>query len=315
MKVGGFTDLRRTQELFWTLITAPEGVRPAIEDLGRRGVVDERGLENLFTGDSGLPALERLDIYANMYFYRLLDCLAEDFPKVLAALGPERFHNLITDYLLRHPSEHPSLRHLGSRLPGFLASHPLSAEFPWVSDLARLDWARADLFDARDAVPLSRDALARLPQDRAGEARFSIVPAFALLRFEHEVVGYWRRLEEIEAAGGGDTSAHGGATGNAARERTEADAASDGDEGHERPDPPKRRSTAARVWRKDFVVYHRSLDVDEFRCLELARAGESSARICQGLAAGRSVAKATERAGRMIEGWLDDGILAGVTLP
>ena len=35
MKAGGFTDLRRTQELFWTLITAPEGVRPAIEDLGR----------------------------------------------------------------------------------------------------------------------------------------------------------------------------------------------------------------------------------------------------------------------------------------
>ena len=244
------------------------------------------------------------------------DGVADAGKEAPAALGPARFHNLITDYLLRHPSEHPSLRHLGSRLPVFLASHPLSVEFPWVSDLARLDWARADLFDARDAVPLSRDALARLPQDRAGEARFSIVPAFALLRFEHEVVGYWRRLEEIEAAGGDDRPAHGGATGNAARERTEADAAPDGEhEGHDRPDPPKRRSTAARVWRRDFVVYHRSLDEDEVRCLELARAGESIARICQGLAAGRSVAKATERAGRMIQGWLDDGILAGVTLP
>ena len=316
MSAGGSPDLRRTQELFWALITAPEGVRPAVEELGRRGVVDERGIDDLFAGDRGLPALERLDIYANMYFYRLLDCLAEDFPKVLAALGPARFHNLITDYLLRHPSEHPSLRHLGSRLPVFLASHPLSVEFPWVSDLARLDWARADLFDARDAVPLSRDALARLPQDRAGEARFSIVPAFALLRFEHEVVRYWRRLEESDVQGRDDQTAHGRATGNAARERTEADAAPDGKrEGHDRPDPPKRRNTAARVWRKDFVVYHRSLDEDEVRCLELARAGESIARICQGLAAGRSVAKATERAGRMIQGWLDDGILAGVTLP
>ena len=56
------------------------------------------------------------------------------------------------------------------------------------------------------------------------------------------------------------------------------------------------------------------MQIDDYD-LELARAGESIARICQGLAAGRSVAKATERAGRMIEGWLDDGILAGVTLP
>ena len=316
MKDGGSPDLRRTQELFWTLITAPEGVRPAIEDLGRRGVIDERGIDDLFAGDRDLPALDRLDIYANMYFYRLLDCLAEDFPKVLAALGAARFHNLITDYLLRHPSEHPSLRHLGRRLPEFLASHPLAAEFPWASDLARLDWARADLFDALDAVPLSRDALARLPQDRAGEARFSIVPAFALLRFEHEVVRYWRRLEESDVEGRDDKAAHGRATGNAARETPEADdAEARGREGHPHPDPPKRRSTAARVWRKDFVVYHRSIDEDEVRCLELAQAGESIARICQGLAAGRSVAKATERAGRTIQGWLDDGILAGVTVP
>jgi putative DNA-binding protein len=309
-------DLRLTQELFWTLITAPEGVRPAIEDLGRRGVMDERGLDDLFIGDQGLPALERLDIYANMYFYRLLDCLAEDFPKLLAALGPARFHNLITDYLLRHPSVHPSLRHLGRHLPQFIASHPLASEFSWAADLARLDWARADLFDAPDATPLSRDALARLPQDRAGEARFSMVPAFALLRFDHEVVRYWRRLEEGGAAGGDETTEHGHATGNAAREKTEADdTAAGGNESHDRPDPPRRRSTAARVWRKDFVVYHRGIDEDEVRCLELVGAGESIARMCQGLAAGRSVAKATERAGRMIQGWLDDGILADVTLP
>ena len=41
----------------------------------------------------------------------------------------------------------------------------------------------------------------------------------ALLRFDHEVVRYWRRLEEIEAAGGEDHPKHAGATGNAARER------------------------------------------------------------------------------------------------
>jgi len=316
VSAGGSPDLRRTQELFWALITAPEGVRPAVEELGRRGVVDERGIDDLFAGDRGLPALERLDIYANMYFYRLLDCLAEDFPKVLAALGPARFHNLITDYLLRHPSEHPSLRHLGRRLPEFLAAHPLAAEFPWAPDLARLDWARADLFDAPDAAPLSRDALAGLPQDRAGEARFTLVPAFALLRFDREIVRYWRRLEESGAGAGDDRAEHGRATGNAAREKTEADdAAARGPGGGDRHAPPKRRRTAARVWRRDFVVYHRGIDEDEALCLDLVRAGQSIARICQGLAAGRSVTQATERAGRMIQGWLDDGILADVTLP
>ena len=130
--------LRRMQEIFWGLITGPEGVRPAVDDLVGRGLLEAPGLDGLFVGDDRLTSVERLDIYANMYFFRLLDCLAEDFPKVRAALGPERFHNLVTDYVLRHPSRHPSLRHLGGRLPAFVAAHPIAVERPWLPDLARL---------------------------------------------------------------------------------------------------------------------------------------------------------------------------------
>src|SRR3989441_113585 len=306
-------DLRQAQELFWTLITAPEGVRPAIEDLERRGDLEGRVIDEMFTGDEALPAVERLDIYANMYFYRLLDCLAEDYPKARAALGPAHFHHLVTDYLLRHPSEHPSLRPLGRHLPQFVASHPLAGGFPWLADLARLDWARADLFDAPDAPPLSRDALAALPQERAGEARFTMVPAFALLRFDHEVVRYWRGLDDAASGGSPEETIHGRATGNAAREGPENSDAHT----HEGPcgvATPARRQSWARVWRQDFVVHHCSLDEQEAQCLDLVRSGESIARVCQRLAAGRGVTRATERAGRMIQGWLDDGILAGVTL-
>ena len=68
------------------------------------------------------------------------------------------------------------------------------------------------------------------------------------------------------------------------------------------------------VWRRDFIVYHCSLDEEEARCLDLVLAGESIGRICQQLAAGRSLVKATARAGRMMQGWLEDGILAEVAL-
>jgi hypothetical protein len=288
VKADGPLDLKATQELFWALITAPEGVRAVIDDPSGRGSIDRASVDALFAGDEGLPAIERLDIYANMYFFRLLDCLAEDFPKVRAALGPERFHNLVTDYVLRHPSEHPSLRHLGRRLPEFIKNHEPAAGFPFLADLARLEWTRADLFDAADAPPLSRSALARLPQESAGEARFRFIPAFALLRFDHDVVRYWRALDE--AGAGTDAAASGRIT---------------------LPHPVRRR-TAARVWRKDLVVYHAGLDEEEAHALELALQGETLGRICQVLAAGRSAAQATERAGRTIQAWIEDGILAEI---
>jgi len=311
VNAGDFGDLRRTQQLFWALITAPEGVRPALRDLGRRGADEERAFRDLFAGDERLPAAERLDIYANMYFFRLHDCLAEDFPKLKSAIGDAHFHTLIVDYLMRHPSEQPSLRHLGRRLPEFIAAHPLSDEFPWLSDLARLEWSRADVFDAPDAAPLTREALAQLPQDRAGDASFRLIPALAIARFDHDVVRLWRLLEDAQSD---ENTVHAHATGNAAREGDDKACAHGHDTG-ERLDPPARRKTQARVWRKDFVVHHCSLDDEEAGCLELVRSGESIARVCQRLAAGHGVAKATERAGRMIQSWLDDGILAGVTLP
>src|SRR2546427_6051753 len=165
----------------------------------------------------------RSTLFPYTTLFRSLDCLAEDFPKTLAAVGPVRFHNLVTDYLLRHPSEHPSLRYLGQRLPRFIATHPLLEAFPYLADLARLEWARADVFDAPDVQPLSRDVLARLPQDRAGDARFTLIPAFALLRFDHQVVSFWRKLDESAGGHGGTAAAggaaiHGGGSGNAARE-------------------------------------------------------------------------------------------------
>ncbi|HEU4400685.1 MAG TPA: DNA-binding domain-containing protein [Candidatus Polarisedimenticolia bacterium] len=302
-------DLRRTQELFWTLITAPEGVRPALEDLRRQGALEAAGLDPIFAGDARLAAADRLDIYANMYFFRLHDCLREDYARVAAAIGSARFHNLITDYLLRHPSSHPSLRFLGERLPGFIAGHAILSEFPYLADLARLEWARADLFDAPDVTPIDREALARLPGDLAGEARLGLVPALALLRFDHEVVSIWRGLEEESGAAAGNSASR------------EASHAPDGQSACSHDEPPRgpgsarRKKTAARVWRHGFGIYHRSVDQEEARCLDLAAAGETLGRVCQLLAAGRSPARATARVGRMIQAWIDDGILARLEIP
>jgi hypothetical protein len=141
VKVQRFPDLRGVEELLWKLITAPEGVVRGAAELHREGVLESQDLSFLVPPNDRLGSAEQLDIYADMYFHRLHDCLAEDFPVLLARLGGARFHNLVTDYLLAHPSTHFSLRELGRALAGFLDSHALEREFPALADLARLEWA------------------------------------------------------------------------------------------------------------------------------------------------------------------------------
>jgi hypothetical protein len=287
--------LREVQELFWRLITAPEGVKPALADLARDGRFDPQIVGTLFAGDDAVGAVERLDIYANMYFYRLLDCLREDFPLTAAALGPAGFNDLVTDFLLRHPSRHPSLRELGRPFPDFVAGHAAAAGRSYLPDLARLEWARADLFDAPDAAPAGRADLAGLPAERAGDAVVRLVPAFALLRCRHDVAALWRALDEAP-----DRSEP-GPDGVAIRAAVLRRALG--------------RPTAVRVWRQGFVVFHRRIDEDEARDLEAARAGDTLAALCQRIAAGLTPERATERVGRRLQGWLDDGLIAGFDPP
>lgn len=154
-------ELRALQEAFWSAITAPEGVPEAVA----------LGVERA-----------RLEVYANMYFYRLRDNLALDFPVLAELLGPAGFHNLITDYLLAHPSRDPNVRYVGRALPGFLAG--------WHAELAALEWARVDVFGRADE-PLLCDLSAHA---RLGFAQLSLrlVEAHALVHVQHAVEPIWR---------------------------------------------------------------------------------------------------------------------------
>lgn len=281
-----FPDLRGVEELFWKLITAPEGVVRGAAELHREGALESEDLSFLVPPNDRLGSAEQLDIYADMYFHRLRDCLAEDFPVLVARLGEARFHNLVTDYLLAHPSTHFSLRELGRALPDFLDSHALERDFPALTDLARLEWARADVFDDADAAPLSREEVLELGAAEPEESGLTLIPAARLLRLDASVLPLWKRLDAGEDAA------------------EEAASAAD----------PRGATNAVRVWRKGFAIFHRSMQPDEERCLEaLASGGASLAELGEILAAAEPPdapeTQLAQRFAALLDLWARDEIL------
>lgn len=289
MSAPTFPALRPLQMLFWRLIAAPEGTAKGAAALRREGALAGEDLSFLIRPDERLDAAERLDVYADMYFYRLRDCLREDFPKLEAVLGAAHFHNLVTDYLLVHPSTHFSLRELGRAVPDFLASHALAGEFADVADLARLEWARVDVFDETDAVALTRDELLEKGSAAPETFGFGLVPATRLLRLVPSTVPLWKRLED-----GGD------------------EAPVDGTAQAERG--------AALVWRKGNAVCHRSLAADEALCLDALRAGPFTlARLAElvlrAQPPGTSAEDVPPRLAALLERWSADEILCEGSTP
>src|SRR5579863_1719382 len=150
------TELKELQSLLYRLITAPSGVAEGLT--AERGL-GAGGLDAIVLGDDRLSAQARVDIYANMYFYRILDALKEDFPATLAVLGGDDFHNLVTGYLLEYPPTEPSISHCGRHLPTWLRDHPLREGAPFIADLAALERAIVEVFHGPDAAALEPDVL------------------------------------------------------------------------------------------------------------------------------------------------------------
>ena len=167
--------LRDLQALFWSALNGCQ----------------EPDLAAAVASTSGLAGTDRIAIYAEMYFGRLRDVLAEDFEKTAAALGPERFGEVARAYLAAHPSEHPSVRHVGRHLPGFLESRPPADAPPWLADLARLEWARVEVFDAPDACPIAMDDLRSLPEAEWPASPLRPIPALAVVESDWPLHTIW----------------------------------------------------------------------------------------------------------------------------
>ncbi len=198
-------------------------------------------------------------------------------------LGEAAFRELVQAYLRAHPPHRPSLRDVGAKLPEFLAGSPAAAELrgrhALAPDLARLEWALLEAFDAADAPPLPRTALAALAPERWAGLRFAFQPALRLLALGFPV-------ERVRRAYDAEDS--------------------------ELPAALAPHSTQVGVWRHEERVFYRALEPIEAEALARALAGASFGRLCEEMAARLSEAVAPLRAASLVDRWQADGWLAGV---
>jgi Putative DNA-binding domain len=235
-------------------------------------------LRAVVAGSESLSPDDRIDVYASMYLWRLHDVLADDFPKLAVILGEEGFTDLVRRYLGTCPSSHPSARWVGRRMVEFLEGYPLWA--PWLADLAGLEWARNETFDAPDAEPVRATDLAAVAPEEWPELAFEAVPSLAVLDSRWSIHEVWARPEARAAPGA---------------------------------EPPL-RPARIRVWRRGWRVLHAAMDDTEAAAFAHLRAGAGFATICERFA-DRDPGEGAREAGGLLARWVEDGLIASFRRP
>jgi hypothetical protein len=142
-----------------------------------------------------LTSFERLELYNRQYWYRLIDCLIDDFPGLGAVLGNDQFVELIEAYLVAHPSTCGQLRYLGEHLPEFIENRSdlIPRHHQICFDLARFEWAQIVAFDEGNRTPLSVDDL--LGQD-PNKLRLSLQPSITLMETNWELTDFLQAVKK-----------------------------------------------------------------------------------------------------------------------
>ena len=173
--------LLRAQRWFLNQIVGPHQLPRA------SGAKSQAAVGDVVLPSKTLTAEERVAIYSRMYFARLHDVLAEDYPTIFQFLEPREFGRLVREYLTKHPSKHYSLCELGRAMPQFLAGPLRVRRRALLRDVARVENAMSRVFDAEEMPILASDDFARLPPQDWQHARIRTIQAIELLELDHVV--------------------------------------------------------------------------------------------------------------------------------
>lgn len=245
---------RRMAAAVMTPLTRNDGMRPKSPD----GKSMRAEAKEFIRPNDRLTSFERLEIYNQQYWFRVLDAFAADFPGLAAVVGARRFDQLSLAYLTDFPSRSFTLRNLGSRLLGWLRKHPewIEPQERLALDMVRLEIADIDAFDAAESPAVGPEDLLEVTP----ETHFGIQPYIQLLPLAYPVDDLLIALKN-DAGPQNDIASNAGS--------------------HERKKHPAveqmQRQQPERIYlavhRREYIVCFRRLTREAFRTLRSLRQG------------------------------------------
>ncbi len=238
-----------------------------------------------------LSSFERLEIYNRVYWFRVLDCLYDDYPGLRAIVGEKKFMELAQAYLAKYPSVSFTLRNLGQRLEKFLREEPhwIAPHTDLALDMTRFEWAQVVAFDDAARPAITADDILDTPP---AKLRLDLQPYLSLLELNYAVDKFFLAVQK------GDSDV----LRNEASNTFEA-----------MPETKRRKKTLrlprrehihVAVHRYDNALFYKRLEPEAFAILQALRRGVTVQKACAGAVA-RSKRKKINWPER-IKAWFND---------
>lgn len=145
-------------------------------------------------GADGQPTRKRFNVYRNNVAVSLTEALEQGFPALRALIGDTRFKALAGLYLRAEPPSDPRMMLYGAGMADFLPTVEPLRPYPYLADVARLEYALRLSYHAGDARTFEPPQTEDLASARAWFA-----PSVQLVQSDFPVHAIWRKATDPEA--------------------------------------------------------------------------------------------------------------------
>src|SRR5580700_8111886 len=253
-------DLRELQRTMASALFRPLTPRWGMQKSWTDGRPTRHVAAEFIKPNDRLSSFERLEIYNRQYWFRVLDCLYDDYPGLRAVVGERRFMKLATAYLTQYTSDSYTLRDLGNRLEQFVEQEPhwCAPREELALDMIRFEWAQIVAFDGASNPTLTPDDVLDTPPSKL---LLGLQPYLSLLELDFAVDDFLIAVKkgESDVLRGEASNAKDGAPKAAVRRK--------------RVRFPKREKVYLAVHRHDNMLYYKRLDREAFSILTSLRRG------------------------------------------
>jgi hypothetical protein len=197
--------LKKLQQWMQAVITHPAGVEAGLSTTEAQSHIatSSSDVETIIEPSRRQSSIERLEVYANAYYARLIECLQAEFPIFRQTVGDELFSEFAVDYLRRYPSQSYTLGELGARFVSFLTdtrpATPDAADWSdFLIDLARLERTLSEVFDGpgcETKPPLNHEEILAIDPERWPKVRLTTVPCLRLLSLRFPLNDYYTAIK------------------------------------------------------------------------------------------------------------------------
>ena len=195
-----------------------------------------------------MSADDRLELYASGYRLRLKEAISTDYDRLYSYLGDEMFEQLMDAYIDAYQSHHPSLRYYSQHMTELLSQQAPFSDYPELLELAKIEQAFNDSFDAATCTTVGIERISELAQEDWPLMTIKFHSSIRVLHLDTNSFQIWKALSEDQS-------------------------------------PPALVNEFSNwvIWRKNLVSRYRALSEPEAVALDLVLKGTNFSELCEKL--------------------------------